>query len=443
MERIENFGSKTLGCSSPAATTVVAFLFCIALSLAAIPTGHAQTFTVIHSFSGGSDGELPSAGLTPDGSGNFYGSTPSGGTGCFGSGCGLVYRLAQNGSEWQISPAHLFLGQNNFPGDGRGPGGVTFGPDGDLYGGTGSGSWCAVNRFEGCGTVYKLHPTNCSADGCEWSETVLYHFQGGNDAEDGSGTLVFDQAGNLYGTSFGGGGSRACYQGCGTVYTLAHTSTGWTESVIHAFGFGNDGSSPSSHIVLDREGNIYGTTLQGGLYSQGIVFELVHSPSGWSERILYQFQDGTSGTSSESGLIADAAGNLYGATMFSGGLGGGTVYELSRQGESWNFQVIHNFIGGLGFEGPAAPLFMDVSGNIYGTTWSEGPYNEGNVFELSPGDDGWTYTNFHEFTGGADGGNPLGQLTMDAAGNLYGTTYDGGNPTCPMYGCGVVFEVTR
>ncbi len=434
--------SETRVSFTPSAATMVAAFFCaIILSFAVTQPARAQTFRVIHSFTGLRDGAYPSAGLTEDSSGNFYGSVPSGGTGCFTHGCGLVFKLTQTGVDWQFSPVHLFLGFDSVLGDGDGPGGLTFGPGGDLYGGTGSGSECSADPVIGCGTIFQLHATNCSMGDCPWVENLLYRFQGGNDAEDGSGTPVFDTAGNLYGTSEAGGGSGSCYGGCGTVYRLTPSSNGWTETVLHAFGFGNDGSQPTRNIVLDHEGNIYGTTTGGGLYGNGAVFELERTESGYAEQVLYNFRGGPDG-SLPTGLIADQSGNLYGATSGGGLRGGGTVYELSPNGEGWNFRVIYSFAGGFGFEGPYAALFMDTTGNLYGTTWSDGPNNKGYVFKLSRGNDGWTFADLHDFTGGADGANPSGQLTMDAAGNLYGTTYDGGNPSCEMYGCGVVFEIT-
>jgi uncharacterized repeat protein (TIGR03803 family) len=420
-----------------AASIPCAILFL--LTAAAMPAAQAQTLTVIHRFTGGADGAEPVAGVTVDAAGNFYGTASSGGTrqgACVGAGCGTVFKETRRGSAWLLSPLYNFAGGN----DGVSPSaGVIIGPDGTLFGTTmmGGGGGCFGR---GCGIVFNLRPpaSVCKSALCPWTETVLYRFTGGNDGGNpGSGNLIFDHAGNIYGTTQRGGTSDA-----GTVYELSRSGGGWTETVLYSFQQNaTDGAVPNAGVIFDQAGNLYGTTIGGGSYGNGTVFELTPSGPGWTEKSIYSFQAESDGAGPYAGVIFDQSGNLYGATISGGPENGGTVFELSPSGgQSWTFTLLYGFsalIGGA--PGPASSLIMDRSGNLYGTTegWIDG--NEpGSAFELTRSGTGWVETVLHSFTFGNDGGGPECSLAFDASGNLYGTTFFGGGSDSS----GVIFEIT-
>ena len=282
--------------------------------------------------------------------------------------------------------------------------------------------------------MFKLAPalSACKTALCPWTETVLYRFTGGKDgANPPYGDLVFDQAGNAYGTTFNGGSYSV-----GNVYELTPSNGGWEQSVLYAFNnSGNDGIRPFSGVVFDKVGNLYGTTSAwGGGNRYGTVFQLTPSGSGWTESILYAFQGLNDGQAPEGGVIFDPSGNIYGTT--SGGPGGGTVFELTPSGGGWTFSLIHTFAAGIG---PLSSLARDAAGNLYGTAFTSGAKGYGSVFKLTYSGGIWTYTTLHDFTGGTDGGNPIGNVIVDASGNVYGTasSVSMGGP----YGPGVVFEI--
>src|ERR1039458_10243465 len=272
-------------------------------------------------------------------------------------------------------------------------------------------------------------------------EKVLYSFYGGTDGNGPEAGLIFDAAGNLYGTTGAGGTANA-----GTAFELTPTAGGgWTETVLHSFTpYYGDGTGPSAGLIFDAAGNLYGTTRGGGTYGAGTVFELTPAGGGsWTEKVLYSFGAyGTDGVVPYAGLIFDAAGNLYGTTNAGGTYYQyGTVFELTPAGGgNWTETVLHNFVAN-GTDGyyPWAGLAFDRFGNLYGTTQDGGTYVVGTVFELTPAGGGnWTETVLHNFNNnGTDGIIPLAGLIFDAAGNLYGTTTEGGTP-----GGGTVFELT-
>jgi uncharacterized repeat protein (TIGR03803 family) len=390
------------------------------------PTAQAQTFTVIHAFTGQGDGSQPQSGLTLDRGGNLDGTTQGRTNHGF---AGTVFQLKRTNGNWVLNTLYDF--GVNFH-DARGPEArAVFGPDGTLYGFTpygGSGN-CLVDGIGGCGAVYNLRPpaTICRTDACPWTETVLYSFTGGADGEyPHEVDPVFDQAGNLYGTTLHGGSGNL-----GVVFELTPSGGGWTESVIHDFTGGDDGWAPASGMIIDSAGNLYGTT-QEGIYGQGTVFRLTYSGSGWVLTTLYTFQGPPDG-SLPGPLIFDRSGNLYGATIGGGPSGGGTVFELMPSGGSWTFALLYDLGLGVGSEGNLA---MDAVGNLYGATVGEGAFGLGSVFKLTPTGGAWTYTDLHDFKGLDDGANPIGGLTLDANGNVYGTTLNGGSE-----GAGVVWEI--
>ena len=342
---------------------------------------------------------------------------------------GTVFKLARNGSGWIFSPLYSFTGRA----DGSAPiARVVFGRDGTIYGTTEFGGRnCGV----GCGTVFRLRPpaTICRTVLCPWTETVLYQFSGFSDgANPGYGDLTFDQAGNIYGTTFFGGVNAQ-----GVVYELAPSGGGWTESAIHTFSGSSDGENPYSSVVFDQAGNLYGTTFSGGAHGYGTVFQLTRSGSGWAENTLYAFQNSTDGGSPFGGVVFDNAGNLYAATSSGGSGSGGTVYELMPSGGSWTFGVVYSFTGSAYLPGPYASLTMDAAGNLYGTTTKDGAHGAGSVFKLRPSGGGWTETDLYDFTGGSQGAVPYGSVFIDANGNLYGTASQGGT-----HGYGVIWEIT-
>ena len=386
----------------------------------------AQTETTLYSFGVTTrDADVPWAGLTFDGAGNLYGITADGGT--FGS--GAVFELSpQAGGGWKEKVLHSF---NNTGNGGYFPqGALVMDGAGNLYGTTGfSGAHSA-------GTLFELLPQA----GGVWSGKVLHQF--GGTAMDGSSpeaNLIFDNAGNLYGTTYGGGAHHG-----GIVFELSPATGGfWTEKVLHTFNGSKDGAAPHGGLLFDAAGNLYGTTVSGGTYQGGTVFELTPVAGGrWTEKVLHNFSDTTSdGGFPEGSLILDAAGNLYGTTLGGGATGNGTVFELtSSAGGTWTETVLHNFVndGTDGFL-PVSNLIFDAAGNLYGTTNGGGAYKFGIVFKLMSSVGGsWTETVVHNFNNnGTDGTTPQSNLIFDAAGNLYGVASQGG-----AHGGGTVFEIT-
>lgn len=425
----------------------------ILLSIMAVTPIQAQTYTVLHTFTGGADGADPAAGLTKDAGGNLYGTAEGGGSGhCFG-GCGTVYKVERHGSNWLTTPIYTFTGAP----DGALPyGRVIFGPDGALYGTTLAGGTgpCSYGPYSGCGTVFKLQPkpTNCIAFPCAWRETVLYSFASQNDGDFPQAEVAFDQAGNLYGTTqLGGSGpcNNGLFTGCGTVFKLTHNRDGsWSKTTVYSFQSGSsDGGFPVDGMTLDRAGNIYGSTGGGGLQcgdeTCGVVFALTPSGSGWTETILHFFTGGTDGQYPGSGVILDSAGNLCGAAGSGGGgpLGGnGTIYELTpTQGGGWNFTVQYTFNYYNAEASGPGPLTMDAAGNIYGSSSGGGADGIGTVYKLTAANGGWTYTTLHSFTNTDDGFFPEGKVMLDAQGNVYATASQG---PYPQPDAGTVIEVT-
>jgi uncharacterized repeat protein (TIGR03803 family) len=309
--------------------------------------------------------------------------------------------------------------------------GLIFDAAGNLYGTTKNGG------DYGMGTVFELTPSG----GGSWSEKILYSFNdNGSDGFDPYAGLIFDKAGNLYGTTYLGGA-----YGNGTVFELTPTGGGnWTEKVLHNFSAnGTDGYYPYAGLIFGADGGLYGTTTQGGATSVGTVFELTSTVGGdWTEKVLYNFSaNGSDGFDPQAGLIFDSTGKLYGTTFQGGAYDDGIAFELTPSaGGTWTENVLHSFNdnGSDGFE-PNGGLISDIKGNFYGTTTYGGPNNYGTVFKLTPmAGGGWSEKVLYSFPENpSDGSGPQAGLIFDAAGNLYGTTYYGG-----AQGKGTVFELT-
>lgn len=407
-------------------------LVCLPAAITARPAT-AQTLTVLHNFTNGGDGANPYAGVTMDRAGNLYGTASYGGS----SGDGTVFKVTHSGSGWTLNPLYTFRGGSQ--GDGEVPlARVVFGPDNALYGTTEAGGTL------GAGTVFRLAPgpTACKTALCPWTETVLHNFEGG--PHDGSapayGDLVFDSMGNIYDTTVAGGLSDtgSCNDfSCGVAYEVSPSNGGWTESVIFYFSGGPPvGFWPYNGFVIDREGNLYGAVTW-----IGSVIELTPVQNGWSLTLLDYLPGGMGG------LIFDHAGNLYGTQNAGSSGNGGTVYELTPSGGGWTETTLYTFSysGQNTTPGPTSTLAMDASGALYGNTYAEGAFGYGNIFKLTPTQNGWSYTSLHDFTGGSDGAYPWGQVILDASGDVYGTTTAGGSTVGSCYqnlGCGVIFEIT-
>lgn len=272
---------------------------------------------------------------------------------------------------------------------------------------------------------------------------MLYSFTGPPDgAAPGYGDLIFDHAGNIYGTTEGGGSGCGGGHGCGTVYELTPSGGGWTEKILYNFsGIDGDGATPVSGVIFDDVGNLYGTTSgAGGTGAAGTVYELSPSGGGWTETVLYSFH-GSDGAQPFAGLTLDSSGNLYGATTDGGSGGGGTVFELIPSGGNWTLKTLYSFTGN-DYCGPVNTLVMDKAGALYGTTTCDGAYGYGSAFKLTPSAEGeWTRTDLHDFCAGGypcpDGATTIGSVVFDNNGNLYGTAADGGTQ-----GVGVVWKIT-
>jgi uncharacterized repeat protein (TIGR03803 family) len=344
------------------------------------------------------------------------------------AGPGTVFVMKRHNNAWILNTLHTFNGY-----DGRAPqAGVVFGPGGTLYGTTIYGG-AAGNCFEfGCGVVYALRGPRsaCRTVNCPWNESVTYPFSGYDGDQPNFVLPAFDQAGNIYGTTCEGGDFEI-----GNVFQLSRSGGGWIATNIHSFNI-DDGACPVSGVILDAAGNVYGDAYFG----TPNVYRLSPSGSGWTFTILYAFSPSQGAPIGP--VTMDAAGNLYGTTLQGGSNGGGTVFKLTPSGGTWTYTELYSFTGQYG---PYAGVTMDAAGNLYGTTYGEGAFGNGSVFMLTRNGNNWSYTDLHDFTGGADGANPAAGVSLDANGNLYGTTIFGGTTqgeNCG-HGCGVVWEISE
>jgi uncharacterized repeat protein (TIGR03803 family) len=351
--RDQRLNSKQVGARFKTAALTLVLMFGPALLASQIV--HAQTYRVLHSFVAKTEGSYPFGNLIGDAAGNLYGTTN----------LGAVRPCSDSGLSY------------------------------------------------GCGSVFKLDASG--------RLTVLHAFTGGaGDGANSYANLVSDPAGNLYGTTYGGGAN-----GWGTIFKVDASGT---ETVLHDFAYtATDGAGPYAGLVRDPAGNLYGTTFWGGSDGEGTAFKL--DPSG-NFTLLYSFTGSPNyGVQPYGGLILDSAGNLYG-TDSGGGLGDGTVFEIDT---SDTITVLYYFAsqtdGALIF----APVERDSAGNLYGTSWVGGANNDGTVYKV---DTAGNQTVLWNFTAGVDGARPQSGVVMDAAGNLYGTATTGG-----ANGLGVVYKL--
>jgi uncharacterized repeat protein (TIGR03803 family) len=405
----------------------------IAFCLLSLVLARAQTFEVLHTFNG-LDGGYPMGVLAKDEAGNLYGTASAGGTGKCGK-----YRC---GTAFMLNKAGKLVGTYSFGGsNGMEPvAGLLRDAKGNFYGTTVFGGDTNASCQQGCGTAFKLSPTG--------KETVLHKFTGSPDGWLPQSLLVEDAAGNLYGTTVQGGPN-----GFGTVFKIATTGE---ETVLYSFTGDSDGCFPYPGVILDASGNLYGVTSDGGSgfgnSGYGVVFKV---DTAGNETVLHTF-GGADGANPSSTLIFDSQGNLYGTTQNGGSSEGcgfsgcGTIFELSPQQDgSWTEGVLYSFCSlpecADGERPLAGPLAQDGAGNLYGTTIFGGQSTNqcngscGVVFKLDTAEQ---ETVLHSFTGGSDGAFPWAGLVMDEAGKLYGTTQQGGSACLPNYTCGLVFEIT-
>jgi uncharacterized repeat protein (TIGR03803 family) len=457
--------------------------------------------TQLYSFppvSGNGTAPFPGQSLVADRAGNLYGvSDNDGNLSCYSQGysqgCGTVWQLTHSSLGWKRTVIYSFLGEA----DGQSPASLAIDSVGNLYGVASSTSQSSL------GSVFELSP-----NGGTWSFSTLYSFTGGADGGEPQ-SIALDHHGDIFGTTYDGGISNpnVCYDsydnnsGCGVVFEISHDASGWQESVLYSFTGDGDGASPYGTVALDPHGNIFGIVGQGTATGSG-VFEVSHNSGGWTESLPHTFGNVRPST----GVVADANGNIFGATQVGGNLnncdeGCGTVFELSPASNGWIFNTIYTYVGAFDGNQPPNPpildskgnlfiasgsllagnysqislnieleispesggrwgasvmhdfpsssdgtyprssLFGDSAGNLYGTTEGGGAFGWGTIFELSSAGAGWKETILYSFTGTADGALPGAALSQDAAGNLYGTAEFGGNTSCSG-GCGTVFRLS-
>jgi hypothetical protein len=388
--------------------------FLPAILMAAILTlplagAQAQTFTTLYTFTGGTDGASPWNGLALDPAGNLFGMTVNGG---IINGFGVVFELQPSPAGWNETVPHSFDGSDgccpffNTP---------VFDAKGNLYGTTSSDG-------NGYGTVFQLTPNQ----GGSWTETILHNFAGGSDGITPASGVVFDAEGNLYGVTSGGGG-KGCseFAGCGVVYELSLGSGGsWKETILHQFTGGPDGSGPNA-VLVDNQGRIFGTAVNGGRKQSGVAFELTRSGQAWNFQVIYDFAP--NGAYPLGPMAIDGQGNLYGTESAGGIFFAGAVFKLapSGTGSAWTHRTLYNFSGGSdGINPTSGVTFGTAARNLYGTTSGGGSGSLGSVFELKRVEGAWEFVLLHDFADNGDGDSPYAGVVFDKEGRLYGTTTD-------------------
>lgn len=327
--------------------------------------------------------------------------------------------IAASASEQVV---HSFTGGS----DGSDPAtDLTMGADGDFYGTT------VVGGYYNCGTIFKLTPRSSPP----WQETVLYSFTCYGDGKNPYGGVTFDSNASLFGTTVAGGSGPICAgDGCGVAWELNASG----ESVLHSFAGGNDGFGPGGGLAMDRKGNLFGTTPDGGGYNSGVIYELSQRRGSWSERVIWPFNGGSEGGVGSLGrLLIDGHGDLFGVTEIGGAHSAGTVYRLIRAANKWKIKTLYTFAGQPDCGSPYGGLIGDPQGDLYGTTYYGGSNGLGCVFELKRTRAGYRERVLYSFKGGNDGSGPTSTLFLTGSRTLYGTTSMGGG-SCD---CGTVFRL--
>jgi uncharacterized repeat protein (TIGR03803 family) len=415
--------SKRRFAVSPRATCLSALIASLMLIAAATTAVQAQTYTVLYTFTGGTDGGWPYSGVILDDSGNLYGTTETRGDinacGLF-HGCGVVYKLDPSGNETVL---HTFEGNS----DGREPQwGNLFRDkagnllDTTLYGGT-------LGDI-GLGVIYGLTKTG--------KEIIVHRFAGSpNDGEEPQTGLIEGEDGTFYGTTAAGGSGP--YGDCGTVFEMSKAGK---VTILHSF-VGGDGCQPTGGLVMDAAGNMYGATSSGGV-GYGTVYRITKTGK---VTTLHAFAGQPDGAQPFGILAIDKAGNLYGTTPGGGDpnctteqQGCGIVFEIDTQGKE---HILHSFLAPEGGDPYAGPTLDEATGTLYGSTSGRAAYNFGSIYKI---DRQGNFTKIYDFTGGTDGGFPFAAMTLDKSGAFYGTTYLGGlfDGCDGGQGCGVVFKLT-
>jgi uncharacterized repeat protein (TIGR03803 family) len=413
---------KSSGPDSRRSGLVLTILSLAALILASAGAASAQTLTTLVNLNG-TDGANPYAGLVADSSGDLFGATFLGGT----TNDGTVFEIVKTSSGYAMTPTTLvnFNGTNGSEPAGT-PINLVADANGNLFGTTTNDG-----AFLG-GTVFEIVK---SSSGYASTPTTLVNFNGTNGASPFAG-LITDANGDLFGTTFAGGSAND-----GTVFEIAKSSSGYasTPTVLASFN-GTNGANPYAGLVADANGDLFGATYYGGTSGNGAVFEIVKTASGYASTptVLVNFT-GTNGANPQGALIVDANGNLFGTTYLGGTFGDGTVFEIAKTsgGYASTPTTLVNFNGTNGSE-PTGTLIEDGNGNLFDTTFIGGAFGGGTVFEIPKTSSGYasTPTVLVSFNG-VDGANPVAGLIADASGNLYGTTYQGGPASV-----GTIFELS-
>jgi hypothetical protein len=388
------------------------------------PMADAQTFTVLHSLNGGSDGQGLLTGLVSDRQGNLYGAAYTGGlSNCPFSpaGCGTVFKLTRHGSVWAFTVLYRFTGIS----DGWWPENLAVATDGTIFGVTIFGGESNACGIQSCGTIFRLQPppNPCPTTNCLWRKTTIYQFSSGIDGRYPAG-LAFDRAGNLYGTT-----NESSENGVGNVWALSPSNGHWTFSVLHAFDFGI-GSSPLSGVAVDAAGNLWGSG-DGGVRNCGDpgepsycgnIWELTRSASGWNFNIVFDLNRSTGGA--PIGLFQfDPAGLMYGTLSGDGPNGNGGVFQFDPS--RGQFNLLYAAPGNFEVnDGPQGGVTIDQHGDLFAADPMNGTAGLGYVFKLAPSNGSWIFTDLHDFTDSGDDGAPYGPLVVDSAGNVYGATYN-------------------
>ena len=406
---------------------------------------------LLFSFNSGNGGGIGPNGLTPDAKGNLYGTTSD----------GVAFEVSPPevaGDPWTETVLYRFTGGAD---GGHPSSSLIFDNAGNLYGTAQVGGQSATYEcsLAGCGVVFQLSPP--AQPGGAWTETTLYAFLGSPDGNTPWAGLIFDKSGNLYGTTFSGGGSNNRDIGCGTAFLLSPpkaTGGNWTETVLNRFTCGANGGNPYAGLAFAPGGagpaeRLYGTLSSGGVQGHGVVFELTPPAEGglWIETAIHHFMDGdpNDGANPQDAPTFDSAGNLYGTTLLGGSAEAGTVFRLTppvAPGSPWAETILYSFTGAGDGGQPYAGLLVE-NGNLFGMAYAGGggvggadcgTTGCGTVFELSPpGTAGgpWIETTLHEFSG-PDGAKPLSSLISGKDGTLLGATAGGG-----LFDDGTIFRI--